>query len=143
MRISALFLLFAFTGMPLLAEDGHSLWLRNKSTVNVTVVCQKSSPTLSIAIDELKHGWQGKDNGTVVLLVKKDKAISNDGFRITADGIQANTDLGILYGVYELMRRQQTGEPVVSMVSNPSYEVRTLNHWDNPDGTIERGYAGY
>ncbi|MCB0800154.1 MAG: alpha-glucuronidase [Bacteroidales bacterium] len=143
MRISALFLLFAFTGMPLLAEDGHSLWLRNKSTVNVTVVCQKSSPTLSIAIDELKHGWQGKDNGTVVLLVKKDKAISNDGFRITADGIQANTDLGILYGVYELMRRQQTGEPVVSMVSNPAYEVRTLNHWDNPDGTIERGYAGY
>lgn len=143
MRISALFLLFAFTGMPLLAEDGHSLWLRNKSTVNVTVVCQKSSPTLSIAIDELKNGWQGKDNGTVVLLVKKDKAISNDGFRITADGIQANTDLGILYGVYELMRRQQTGEPVVSMVSNPSYEVRTLNHWDNPDGTIERGYAGY
>lgn len=143
MRISALFLLFAFTGMPLLAEDGHSLWLRNKSTVNVTVVCQKSSPTLSIAIDELKHGWQGKDNGTVVLLVKKDKAISNDGFRITADGIQANTDLGILYGVYELLRRQQTGEPVVSMVSNPSYEVRTLNHWDNPDGTIERGYAGY
>ena len=143
MRISALFLLFAFTGMPLLAEDGHNLWLRNKSTGNVTVVCQKSSPTLSIAIDELKNGWQGKDNGTVVLLVKKDKAISNDGFRITADGIQANTDLGILYGVYELLRRQQTGEPVVSMVSNPSYEVRTLNHWDNPDGTIERGYAGY
>ena len=129
MRISALFLLFAFTGMPLLAEDGHNLWLRNKSTGNVTVVCQKSSPTLSIAIDELKNGWQGKDNGTVVLLVKKDKAISNDGFRITADGIQANTDLGILYGVYELLRRQQTGEPVVSMVSNPSYEVRTLNHW--------------
>lgn len=142
MRISVLFLLFALTPMSLLAEDGHNLWLRNKSTVSVNVVCEKSSPTLSIAVDELKHGWQGKDNATVTLLIKKDKAIRNDGFMITADGIQANTDLGILYGVYELLRRQQTGEPVVNMVSNPSYEFRVLNHWDNPDGSIERGYAG-
>jgi alpha-glucuronidase len=143
MKIPALFLLFTLTGISLLAEDGHNLWLRNKSTGNVTVVCSKSSPTLSIAIEELKQGWQGKDNATVTLLVKNDKAIRYDGFRLSPDGIQANTDLGILYGVYELLRRQQTGEPVEVMVSNPSYEVRTLNHWDNPDGTIERGYAGH
>jgi alpha-glucuronidase len=143
MKISAFFLLFALTGISLFAEDGHNLWLRNKSTGNVTVICSKSSPTLSIAIEELKQGWQGNDNASVILLIKNDRAVRNDGFRLSPDAIQANTDLGILYGVYELLRRQQTGEPVEAMISNPSYEVRTLNHWDNPNGTIERGYAGH
>jgi alpha-glucuronidase len=57
--------------------------------------------------------------------------------------VQANTDPGILYGVYELLRRQKTGQPVKNVISNPSYELRLLNHWDNLDGTIERGYAGH
>jgi len=143
MKIAVSVLVFILTIFGLQAEDGHDLWLRNKSTGSVEVICAKSSPTISIAIEELKQGWQGKDNATVILLVKKDKSIRNDGFRITADGIQANTDLGILYGAYELLRLQQTGNPVVPVLSNPSYEVRTLNHWDNPDGSIERGYAGH
>ena len=143
MKVSACFFLFVFIGVNLYAEDGHNLWLRNKSSGHVKVECSGSSATLSVAIEELQQGWQGKDNATVILLVKNDKAVRNDGFKITADGVQANTDLGILYGVYELLRRQQTGEPVEVMISNPSYEVRVLNHWDNPDGTIERGYAGH
>ncbi len=143
MRIFAFILLYTLTGITLLGEDGHNLWIRNKSSSNVNVICSGSSATLSIAVDELKQGWQGKDNATVILLVRKDKAIRNGGFRITTDGIQANTDLGILYGVYELLRSQQTGQPVEAVISNPSYEVRVLNHWDNLDGTIERGYAGH
>jgi alpha-glucuronidase len=143
MKASVYFFLFVFIGMSLHAEDGHNLWLRNKSSGHVNIECSKSSATLSIAIEELQQGWQGKDNARVILLVKNDKAIRNDGFKLSADGIQANTDLGILYGVYELLRRQQTGEPVEAMISNPSYEVRVLNHWDNPDGPIERGYAGH
>ena len=58
------------------------------------------------------------------------------------NSVQANTDAGILYGVYELLRRQQTGEPINNDVDNPSYDVRILNHWDNLNGTVERGYAG-
>ena len=40
------------------------------------------------------------------------------------------------------MRRQQTGQPIGEEIFNPSYEYRVLNHWDNLDGSIERGYAG-
>jgi alpha-glucuronidase len=124
------------------AENGHNLWLRNKSTGHVNVVCSKSSATITIAIQELQQGWQGKDGAKVVLTLKNDNAIRNDGFKLSPDGILANTDLGILYGVYELLRRQQTGEPVEEMICNPSYGARVLDHWDNPDGSIERGYAG-
>ncbi len=124
------------------AENGHNLWLRNKSSVPVQVVCTKSSPTITIAKQELLQGWQGKNQASVVLTIKFDKAIKGDGFKLGSNGIQANTELGILYGVYELLRRQQTGQLVQNEICNPSYERRLLNHWDNPDGTIERGYAG-
>lgn len=123
-------------------EDGHQLWLRAKSTAEVKVACKKSSPTLDIAKQELKLGWQGTSGATVTLLVKTDKAIKGDGFKIGEDQVQANTEVGILYGVYELLRRQQTREPIQDEIVNPSYELRLLNHWDNLDGTIERGYAG-
>ena len=124
------------------AEDGHNLWLRAKSTSPVNVVCSKKSSTIDIARQELQNGWMGKADASVVLTVKPDKSIKGNGFKLTLNGVQANNDLGILYGVYELLRRQQTGEPVKEMICNPSYEARILDHWDNPDGSIERGYAG-
>jgi alpha-glucuronidase len=142
MKVSVYIFLLVLISLNLRAENGHDLWLRNKSTGQVNVVSTKSSPTLSIAVQELKQGWQGKDGAMIVLTVKNDKAITNNGFRLSPDGIQANTDLGILYGVYELLRRQQTGEIIFESVCNPSYELRILDHWDNPNGTIERGYAG-
>lgn len=126
----------------LFAENGHNLWLRNKSNNPVNIVCKKSSATLAIAKEELQQGWLGEANSTVTLLVKQDKTIKGDGFKLTINNIHANTDLGILNGVYELLRRQQTGEAIQDAVINPSYELRLLNHWDNLDGTIERGYAG-
>ena len=125
------------------AENGHDLWLRNKSTAQVNVICSEKSPTLQIAKQELQQCWQGESNATISLVIKNDKAIKGDGFRISDNKIQAKTELGILYGVYELLRRQQTGKPICEEVCNPSYERRLLNHWDNLDGTIERGYAGH
>ena len=124
------------------AEDGHSLWLRSESTGTVNVICTKSSATLTIAREELQKSWQGKAGATIVLAIKRDKAIKGDGYKLIINGVQANTDLGILYGVYELLRRQSTGSPIEDEVSNPSYEIRVLNHWDNLDGSVERGYAG-
>lgn len=124
------------------AENGHKLWLRNKSTAPVKVICSRNSATLDIAKQELHHGWQGKPNASVVLLIKQDPLIKEDGYRIRKDTIQANTDFGILYGVYALLRQQQTGENIMYGISNPSYERRILDHWDNLNGTIERGYAG-
>lgn len=142
-KTSICVILLFLSSINLLADDGHNLWLRNKSTGSVNVQCNKSSATLTIAFQELQQGWQGKDGASVTLtLLKNDKALAKEGFKLSPDGIQANTDMGILYGVYELLRRQQTGEPVTDLISNPSYELRVLNHWDNPDGSIERGYAG-
>jgi alpha-glucuronidase len=125
------------------AENGHNLWLRGENTAPVNVVCSKNSTTIDIAKQELHQGWQGKTNATVVLTIKQNKFIRGDGYMLSADGVQANTDLGILYGVYTLLRHQQTENPIRDVIiSNPSYELRILDHWDNLDGTIERGYAG-
>ena len=131
-----------FLSMQLKANDGHELWLRNKKAIPVTVFCAKTSATISIAKDELLKGWQGKAGANIVLNLKPDNYIKADGFKISSAGVQANTELGLLYGVYELLRRQQTGENIKEEISNPSYTNRMLNHWDNLDGSIERGYAG-
>jgi alpha-glucuronidase len=143
MKITVSVLIFFFLTLGLRAEDGHSLWLRGKNATSVNVVCSKKSATLEIAKQELQHGWQGKEGASVTFSVKSDKQIKGDGFKLSASGIQSNTDLGVLYGVYEILRRQQTNEIIKDETINPSYERRVLNHWDNQDGTIERGYAGY
>lgn len=49
---------------------------------------------------------------------------------------------GLLYGVYRLLMKLAAGlEPLCSF-EEPAHELRMLNHWDNMDGTVERGYAG-
>lgn len=134
------FLLFIVSSLK--AEDGHKLWLRNQTANPVNIVCSKQSETLDIAKKELKQGWEGSPGVNIVLSVKYDKSIKGDGFILNKSGVQANTDLGILYGVFDLLRRQKTREPVKDIRSNPSYELRILDHWDNLNGSIERGYAG-
>ena len=59
--------------------------------------------------------------------------------------ITANTDIGVLYGVFHYLRHLQTRQPLTDLpvVSVPKIKYRMLNHWDNLDGTIERGYAGF
>jgi len=142
MKTIIFFFILILASLQLFAENGHKLWLRYKSTGTVNVVCPMNSATLSIAKEELQNGWRGKDGASFVLTIKQDKEIKGDGFKISKDGIQANTEPGILYGVYELLRRQYTGEPIDEEICNPSYERRIIDHWDNLNGTIERGYAG-
>lgn len=54
-------------------------------------------------------------------------------------------EAGLLYGVYHLVRHIQTGHfsNKVEITEQPRYDLRILNHWDNLNGTVERGYAGY
>ena len=59
----------------------------------------------------------------------------DDGYRIEGKTVTARTQLGLLYGKYALLRGEQ-GE------SHPFFKLRILNHWDNLDGSVERGYAG-
>ncbi len=58
--------------------------------------------------------------------------------------IAANTDLGALYGAFRLLRLVQTDRPLdrLNIASRPRLRLRLLDHWDNLDGTVERGYAG-
>jgi alpha-glucuronidase len=136
-------IIFLFSTLFANAQNGHELWLRPVKANPVTVVCKNNSATLSIAKQELTDRWLGDNNASVTLTIKKDKALKKDGFRLGKNSVQANTDIGILYGVYELLRRQQINEPINNEIFNPSYEVRILDHWDNLNGTVERGYAGH
>src|SRR6476646_6461458 len=79
-------------------------------------------------------------------------ALGNDGFIIreaTVAGrrtlvVAANSDIGALYGSFALLRMLQTNTPVakLALVSAPKIQLRMLDHWDNLDRSVERGYAG-
>ncbi|MCD8292149.1 MAG: alpha-glucuronidase [Prevotellaceae bacterium] len=114
----------------------------------VTLSAPRTSHTLELALKELHQAWKG---APVTLRVKKDKTLTTDGFRIVAtDGgieITSPGHTGILYGAYHLLRLQATVgvEAVMAQLpveENPTYALRILNHWDNMDRTVERGYAG-
>ncbi len=82
----------------------------------------------------------------------RNAALKADGFLLKTtkrDGhayliVTALNDRGVLYGVFALLRRMALGEPIAALdqQENPYAPVRMLDHWDNLDGTIERGYAG-
>lgn len=68
--------------------------------------------------------------------------ISHDGRQCLI--ITSLTEQGLLYGTFHLLRMIALNEPLekVQIMSSPRIQFRVLNHWDNPDGSIERGYAG-
>lgn len=136
-------MLFSMSAM---AYDGARLWLPAASDANgATVKLEAKGAAAAIAAQELRDSWSG--NGTVVLRVKRDKALGEEGYRIIPSGdnltVTANSGTGLLYGAYHLLRMQSMGKPVDSVITEvPAFDLRVLNHWDNLDGTIERGYAG-
>lgn len=70
------------------------------------------------------------------------KQLRNNGKPITL--VAAKTEAGVLYGTYALIRYIQTGTAIetLSITESPLFDKRILNHWDNLNGTVERGYAG-
>ena len=128
-------------------EDGSRLWLpvmRPVEGAEVEVIYKgKVSPTITIAIAELKNAWKGEP-----VLLEKKRTGQGDGFAITSSEHQvrilSSTEAGLLYGVYSLLRMQAAGQVTVplSVTEQSVYDLRILNHWDNLDGTVERGYAG-
>jgi alpha-glucuronidase len=79
--------------------------------------------------------------------------VGNEGFVIKSAAVEtkdciviaANTDIGVLYGVFHFLRLVQTQQSLnhLNIISAPRIRYRMLNHWDNLDRTIERGYAGF
>ncbi len=70
------------------------------------------------------------------------RSMTVDGRRVTV--IAANAPVGVLYGAFRLLRIVQTGGAInrLAVVDRPKLALRVLNHWDNPDRYVERGYAG-
>lgn len=71
------------------------------------------------------------------------RSVNHQGKRLTV--IAANSDIGVLYGTFALLRRIQARAPIESLdiIEAPRLPLRMLNHWDNLDRTVERGYAGF
>ncbi|WP_019670341.1 alpha-glucuronidase family glycosyl hydrolase [Eudoraea adriatica] len=79
--------------------------------------------------------------------------IGNEGFIIKSVTVKdksillitANEDIGILYGVFKLLQLMKMHKPLegINIVDAPKIKLRMLNHWDNLDRTVERGYAGF
>ena len=137
--IFTLVLLIAGWSVAATDEDGSRLWLRlDPASSAVAITGVKGT-----AMTELQTYWQG---GPVVL--KKQKKLARDGYTIKSQGgktvIAASSDAGLLYGAYHLLRLQQTGKSCsnLDISEQPVYDLRILNHWDNPNGTVERGFAG-
>ncbi|XAE55330.1 hypothetical protein OH491_20670 [Termitidicoccus mucosus] len=152
------------------AEDGYRLWLRYDLIEDATQrkTCAEAlaritlatpggveTPALAAARDELQAalaGLLGPDANCSVEIgrAEHDAALGDEGYalrRSSAAGmvISANRDIGALYGAFELLRRVQTRQPLdaLDFASTPRIRLRLLNHWDNLDRFVERGYAGF
>ena len=92
-----------------------------------------------------------KSSAVLSALVTKEELnrIGDEGFIIKAKPgktiITGNTDVAVLYGVFHYLRLLQTNQQVTNLyiVSVPKLKLRMLNHWDNLNRTVERGYAGF
>lgn len=144
-------------------SDGSQLWLGKQYANSCQVISQlPNDATAKIAKQELENNWRGKN-----VELKIDKSLNLDeGYNIYArpaqqgDNIQyeatitASNPIGLLYGAYELIRLQNTDayntgsgnqqnfSKAIDETEKPKVGLRILNHWDNLDGSIERGYAG-
>ena len=140
-------LLGVTTALTAAADDGSKLWLQTPIPSKVTLEADKPvSDTMHIALSELTRFKQRK---WAVMTDKHRSDLGDEGFeiRIMDDTVKiiAQTDRGLLYGAYHLLREQACGTVVTDNFHAkevPYYKYRMLNHWDNLDGTIERGYAG-
>lgn len=144
-------------------SDGSQLWLGKQYANSCQVISQlPDDATAKIAKQELENNWRGKN-----IELKIDKSLNlGEGYNIYArpaqqgDNIQyeatitASNPIGLLYGAYELIRLQNTDayntgsgnqqnfSKAIDETEKPKVGLRILNHWDNLDGSIERGYAG-
>lgn len=144
-----LVLFISATALPSFSEDGSRLWLRY-DTVSVRKQIDKGidSSVMRLAENELSTFWKG---GKVSLQLMADSeyfALGKDGYTINVENgttvLRSMSETGLLYAAYHLLRLQACGEDCsrLDIKEKPLNDIRILNHWDNPDGTIERGYAG-
>ncbi|HKP64274.1 MAG TPA: alpha-glucuronidase family glycosyl hydrolase [Polyangiales bacterium] len=142
--------------------------------LRTSVVAKGSSQSMRLAQQELERGLEGllghapgraakiESDGAILLGTPEHSAevaaldltetLGDEGFAIRSARVRghrtivvaANRDIGVLYGVFALLRLVQTHQTIddLSIASSPQIQRRLLNHWDNLDRSVERGYAG-
>lgn len=121
MRRILLTLALAVSALSAYADDGHTLWLGD---------------FMNWDPEQLRMYWQADSFDYVI-----DESLPEEGYSIKGKIIRGGSDTGLLYASYELMRQKKTGK-LHDVESAPAFRYRVLDHWDNLDGSIERGYAG-
>src|ERR1043166_6312411 len=156
--------LIVFFAIPTRAEDGYRLWLRydriddeslrrtyseRTRHISLQTPSGSESPTLVAAREELRTALEGMLGFAPTIETKSTDrvpALGDEGysFKTTAHAleIKANSDVGVLYGAFALLRHLQTCQPLERLDVSDTLKIsrRLLNHWDNLNGTIERGY---
>jgi alpha-glucuronidase len=147
------------------AEDGYRLWLRYEplpaatgystlQQVTFATTTGTASPTIAAAQRELTLALPrllGRDVKIVVAQAPTAPAATPDSYALRSSAqadtvtITASTDTGALYGAFALLRHLQTQQPLADLdvTSAPRIQRRLLNHWDDLNRFIERGYAGF
>jgi alpha-glucuronidase len=153
-------------------EDGYELWLRYRlvqpaellkayrqqvygvgnAASGGNVVVPGDSPTVEAIRSEMQRGLAGLLGEPVDI---GQDCLQQGGVLIGTPAsspqivaldwqTQIEAELGALYGAFHLLRLLQTHQPLTNLdiTERPRIQYRVLNHWDNLDGSIERGYAG-
>jgi alpha-glucuronidase len=129
-------------------ESGHDAWLRYSPTGSAPVITVVgNSALLESARQELMRGFH-TPTAQAIVLGGPAANLKLDGYELKTVGgkivITGADDRGVLYGAFALLRKVALGESVANLdeKSEPRVPVRWVNHWDNLDGSIERGYGG-
>ncbi len=148
---------------PALANDGYHLWLGEGATTQprAGVEARGESETLRLAAEELRRNLpalsvpvvvakaddpvlaglrlDARDLGPEGYAVRRAQVAGREVLLVTGSG-----DVGVLYGAFALLRHINSGGDIanIDLISSPQTKLRILNHWDNLDGVVERGYSG-
>lgn len=138
----------------LFTDTSATLFAAKEELVNgMQGLLGKTIPTTDKITDRTILAGTGS-NATIYSIISANvfDKLGKEGFTIqsaTINGnriivVAANSDIGVLYGCFYLLRLLQTHQPVqkLAIVSSPAVQLRMLDHWDNLNRTVERGYAG-
>ena len=142
----------------------HECWLTGGRNISpeqwkkyfTTVFCDSNGRVAASAVNELQRTAENlgselhrtEDRRTAGFVLTVDEELGNGGYSITvtdnAINIEGGDESGILYGVFRFIILASGGHSrkEISLRETPAYRLRMINHWDNADGSIERGYAG-
>lgn len=165
--------LFIFCQIQLVGQNGYNLWLDYKKLDDKIIANEYNfissiyllndnndeilntvknilTDNLSTLLGKKIMSEKSQKTDQITLTINTDVVnINDEGFYISSTSnalkIEAKTNKGLLYGAYHLINKIHRKEKIknINITESPKIQNRILNHWDNIDRTVERGYAGF